>query len=103
MSALRQPVNKGPSPGNIQVEQTEDDPEVSQQAHLHVPQYHTRACVLHLGIRIPRVTAPPGASSYLRRHTPPPPGLRGGGVLWPRAHWIGPLTGEKRKRVPNEK
>ena len=39
MSALRQPVNKGPSPGNIQVEQTEDDPEVSQQAHVHVSQY----------------------------------------------------------------
>jgi hypothetical protein len=28
MSALRQPANKGPSPGNIQLEQTEDDPEV---------------------------------------------------------------------------
>lgn len=28
MSALRQPASKGPSPGNLQVEQTEEDPEV---------------------------------------------------------------------------
>lgn len=41
MSALRQPVNKGPSPGNIQVEQTEDDPEVSFFPHcvISVPAY----------------------------------------------------------------
>ena len=28
MSALRQPASKGPPPGNLQVEQTEEDPEV---------------------------------------------------------------------------
>jgi len=106
MSALRQPVNKGPSPGNIQVEQTEDDPEVSQQAHVHVSRYlslllRERVCCPWARRRAngyTRVTAPPGASSYLRRHIPPPPGLRGGGVLWPCAHWIGPLTGKRRKK-----
>ena len=41
MSALRQPATKGPSPGNVPVEQTEEDQEVLLLAVCWPPRAHT--------------------------------------------------------------
>ena len=41
MSALRQPATKGPSPGNVPVEQTEEDQEVLRLAVCWPARAHT--------------------------------------------------------------